>query len=68
MKNQILNIGKALNKAQQKQIHGGFPSTELSNEDTVRCRCNGFDLGVSSSANACAAACLRCVSAGPCAV
>ena len=26
MKNQFLNLGKALNKAEQKQVNGGYPA------------------------------------------
>ncbi len=33
MKKQILNLGKALNKAEQKQINGGYMGQCLSNED-----------------------------------
>ena len=33
MKKQILNLGKALNKAEQKQINGGYAPECLSDED-----------------------------------
>ncbi|GAA4110981.1 hypothetical protein GCM10022393_08370 [Aquimarina addita] len=36
MKKSILNLGKALNKAEQKSINGGFNFTSLSCE--IRCR------------------------------
>ena len=33
MKKQILNLGKALNKAEQKQINGGYMPECYTNED-----------------------------------
>jgi hypothetical protein len=44
MKKQILNLGKALNKAEQKQINGGdfivFDCNAIEGEVTVGCPCN----------------------------
>ena len=44
MKKQILNLGKALNKTEQKQINGGdfspFDCNGTEGEVTVGCPCN----------------------------
>jgi hypothetical protein len=39
MKKQILNIGKNLNRAEQKEIFGGFPGIPLLADE-----CSSFDI------------------------
>lgn len=38
MKKQFLNLGKALNKAEQKEINGGTPYGELSCSSNEDCK------------------------------
>ena len=51
MKKQILNLGKALNKAEQKQINGGYPP-ECSGED--------FECGIGMYCDVPRALCMHC--------
>jgi hypothetical protein len=64
MKKQILNLGKSLNKAEQKTINGG---RLFLSADTYNCKCNGHPIGTASSSAGCAAKCYACVSNGGCA-
>lgn len=65
MKKQILNLGKSLNKTEQKEINGG--KVFLSPGETYNCKCNGHKLGTASSPLGCAIKCSNCVSNGGCA-
>jgi len=51
MKKQFLNLGKALNKAEQKQINGGGPV------EGPNCKCFCYSNGVKTS-NSCHSLCL----------
>jgi hypothetical protein len=41
MKKQILNLGKVLNKAEQKEVNGGYPALPCECEDRYKECFNG---------------------------
>lgn len=42
MKKEILNVGKAINKAEQKQIQGGFPGYPPGLNPPPQCNGNAY--------------------------
>ncbi|MBE0423714.1 MAG: hypothetical protein IBX66_07230 [Lutibacter sp.] len=56
MKKQFLNLGKALNRAEQKQINGGLNFLEFAEAGGVSCKCirsGGTAIGSTASCEEC---------------
>ncbi len=49
----ISNIGKTLNKAEQKQINGGRKEDPTVPDSTIECSCNGQFVAMVDDVEAC---------------
>lgn len=59
MKKQILNIGKALSRAEQKQVFGGNVLIEDGEASSATCYCENGSKDIQSDCSWCAQVCSR---------